>query len=195
MLSTISTAMTAVQMMVGDGDSPELVIVSDPGSSGSRVLIIRHPQSGRTYAVKCVKSGRVSLVEEIARREIIKPFLKDHLPEVLMIKHIGEYEVMVSECRGETLHSLIINALISHDQLKRMWHEVVSTLVEMWQQTRHYPFMDMLCPRYHKARCQRIAHGVYSMMINGIKIADCASLQVIINGENLSIFANTIQSS
>lgn len=184
MLSTISTAITAVQMMVGDGASPELVIVSDPGSSGARVLIIRHPQGGRTYAVKCVKSGRVSLVEEIARREIIKPFLKDHLPEVLMIKQIGEYEVMISECRGEqTLHSLIINSLMSHDQLKRMWHEVVSTLVDTWQQTKYYPFMDMLCPRYHKARCQRIADGIYSMMINGVKITDCASLPIIINGE------------
>ncbi len=171
-------------MMVGDDASPELVVVSDPGSSGARVLIIRHPQSGHTYAVKCVKNGRVSLVNEIARREIIKPFLKDHLPEVLMIKQIGEYEVMVSECKGEqTLHSLIINALMPHDQLRKTWCEVVVSLVKTWQQTKHYPFMDMLYPRYHKTRCQRIIDGVHSVVINGIKIADCISMPVIINGE------------
>lgn len=180
----VSIAMKAVQMIVGDDASPELVIVSDPGSSGARVFIIRHSQSDRTYAVKCVKGGRVSLVEEIARREVIKPFFKDHLPEVLLIQRIGEYEVMVSECKGrQTMHSLIINALMPHDRLKETWHEVVLSLVETWQQTKHYPFMDMLCPRYHKARCHRIANGISSMAINGVRIADYASVPVIINGE------------
>jgi len=180
----VFTAMQAVRMMVGDDTSPELVIVSDPGSSGARVFIIRHPRSGLIYAVKCVQNGRVSLVEEIARREIIRPFFLEHLPEVLMIQRLGEYEVMISECRGEqTLHSLIINSLMPQDQLRMVWHEVVSTLVGTWQRTKYYPFMDMLCPRYFKARCQRITDGVRSLVINGIRIADCISMPVVINGE------------
>lgn len=184
MSSIVLTAMKAVQMIVGDDASPELVIVSDPGSSGARVFIIRHPHSDRTYAVKCVKNGRVSLAEEVARREVIKPFFLDHLPEVLLIQHFGGYEVMISECRGEqTLHSLIINSLMPQNQLRRIWHEVASTLIGTWQQTKYYPFMDMLCPRYHKARCQRITDGVRSLVVDGIRISDCISMPTIINGE------------
>ena len=193
MSDLVFTAMKAVQMMIGNDISPELVIVSDPGSSGARVFLVRHSHNNRTYAVKCVRSSRVSLMEETARRKIIEPFLSDHLNRILSIQHIGEYEVMISECKGKhSLHSLIINSLMPQSQLKGIWQEVVKTLIEMWKQTRHYPFMDKLCPRYHKTRSQRITDGVYALKMDGIKISDCASMPTIINGEEFPSIQETL---
>ena len=193
MSDIVFTAMKAVQMMVGDDTSPELVIVSDPGSSGARVFIIRHPSSHHAYAVKCVRNGRISLADEIAKREIIEPLLLDHLPKILSIQQLGEYEVMISECRGEqTLHSLIVNSLMPQSRLTKLWREIVTTLIGTWKQTKHYPFMGELCPRYHKARCQRITEGVYALTVNGIRIADCASMPVIVNGEEYPSIRQTL---
>ena len=193
MSDIVSVAMKAVQMMVGDNTSPELVVVSDPGSSGARVFLIKHPRSNITYAVKCVKNGRVSLIEEIARRAIIEPFLSAHLPKILSIQCIGEYEVMISECGGEqSLHSLIINSLLPQSRLRSIWHDVTEILTGIWQETRYYPFMDKLCPRYHQTRCQRITDGVYALEFNGISISDCVSMPIIINGEEYPSIQNTI---
>lgn len=184
MLPAIDVAMKALRKMLGDDTNLRLVGVSEPGTSGAQVLLIRKTDSTKVYAVKCIRYGRVTLAEEVSRHEIIRPFFKDHLPNILWIGQVDEHEVMVSECRGEhTLHAMVVNSLMPHDRLRAIWEEIVVYLTEVWRTTEYRPFMEELCPRYHQARCQRIREGILGLTLYGVELRNCLSLPLIINGE------------
>ena len=182
MSEIVRVATKAIRMMLREQDDPELVLISSPGSSGARVSIFRHSRTDSLYAVKCVKNSRVSLVEEIARKEILMPYLRDHLPEVLWCQIVDGFEVMISECKGvHTLHHLIINSDAPHSCLLVVWKDVVETLVHMWEASQH-PFQETLCPRFFPARVQRIQDGLRCMTIGNIQLSECWDIPVIING-------------
>ena len=178
----VRVATKAMRMMLREQDDPEIVLISFPGSSGARVSIFRHSRTGSLYAVKCVKSSRVSLVNEIARREILTPYLRDHLPRVLWCQIVDGFEVMSSECTGvHTLHHLIINSNAPHNRLLAVWKDVVETLAHTWKTSQHQ-FQEVLCPRFFPARVQRIKEGLRSAVVGDIQLSECWDLPVIING-------------
>lgn len=184
MLQVIDVAMKALRLMLGDDASLRLVGVSELGTSGAHVFLIRRMDSAQTYAVKCVRGGRITLAEEISHHQIIQPFFGDHLPNVLWLGQIDGHEVMVSECRGgHTLHSMIMHSLLPQNRLRAIWEEIVTHLTKVWGVTRHSPFMMELCPRYHPARCQRVKDGVLELTLSGVEIRNCLSLPLVINGK------------
>lgn len=178
----VLTASKAVGMMLGEDIKPELVVISSPGSSGARVSIIRDARTGHLYAVKCALNTRVSLSDEMAKREFLTPYLSGHIPKVLWCGTIDGFEVMISECRGmHTLHGSIINSNSPHSELKTVWSDVLSSLVGMWEQSSHR-FYSALCPRYYPKRVKRIQEGVRETIINNICIGDHLDLPIVING-------------
>ncbi|MBU1202492.1 hypothetical protein KKH39_00375 [Patescibacteria group bacterium] len=182
MSEIVRVATKAMRMMLGEQDDPELVIISFPGSSGARVSIFRHSRTNSLYAVKCVTGSRVSLVDEIGRRELLVPYLRNHLPRVLWCQVVDGFEVMISECRGiNTLHHLIVNSDMPHSRLLAVWKDVVESLACMWKTSQHQ-FQESLCPRFFPARLQRIKYGVVSAVVGGVKIADCWNIPVVVNG-------------
>ena len=182
MSEVVRVATKAMRMMLREQDDPELVLISFPGSSSARVSIFRHSRTNSLYAVKCVKNSRISLVDEIARKEILTPYLWDHLPKILWCQIVDGFEVMISECKGlHTLHHLIINSDVPHSRLLAVWKDVVETLVRTWKTSQH-PFQEALCPRFFPSRVQRIKEGLRSTMIGNIQLSECWDLPVIING-------------
>jgi len=49
-------AAAAIRKMSGGMEDPELVLLTLPGSSGSRVVIFRNAKCGRLLAVKCASN-------------------------------------------------------------------------------------------------------------------------------------------
>jgi hypothetical protein len=182
MSEIVRVATKAIRMMLREQDDPELILISFPGSSGARVSIFRHSRTNFLYAVKCVKNSRVSLVDEIARKEILIPYLRDHLPKVLWCQIVDGFEVMISECTGvHTLHRLITDSNMPQVYLLAVWKDVVETLVHMWKISQH-KFQEALCPRFFPARIQRIKEGLQSVVFGGVRLSECWDLPVIING-------------
>ena len=148
MSEIVRVATKAIRMMLGEQDDPELVLISFPGSSGARVSIFRHSHTNSLYAVKCVIGSRISLVDEIGKREILVSYLRNHLPRILWCQVVDGFEVMISECSGiHTLHHLIVNSDMPHSRLLAVWKDVVESLVRMWKSSQHQ-FQESLCPRF-----------------------------------------------
>jgi hypothetical protein len=121
-------------------------------------------------------------VDEIGRREILVPYLLDHLPQVLWCHVVDGFEVMISECRGiHTLHHLIVNSDIPHSNLLIVWKDVVESLVRMWKSSQHQ-FQESLCPRFFPTRLGRIRDAVISAQVGNVNLADCWNLPVVVNG-------------
>lgn len=193
MSEIVRVATKAMRMMLGEQNDPELVLISFPGSSGARVSIFRHSRTNSLYAVKCVIGSRVSLVDEIGKREILVPYLRNHLPRVLWCQVVDGFEVMVSECRGvHTLHHLIVNSDMPHSRLLAVWKDVVESLVRMWKSSQHQ-FQESLCPRFFPARLRRIKDGVNSAVVGGVKLADCWNLPVVVNGNEYSSVSESFE--
>jgi hypothetical protein len=173
MSEIVRVATKAMRIMLGEQDDHELVLISFPGSSGARVSIFRHSHTNSLYAVKCVVGSRVSLMDEIGKRETLVPYLRNHLPRVLWCQVVDGFEVMISECRGiHTLHHLIVNSDMPYSRLLAVWKDVVESLVRMWKSSQHQ-FQEPLCPRFFPARLRRIKDGVGSAVVGGVKLADC----------------------
>src|SRR3989339_285110 len=193
MSEIVRVATKAMRMMLGEQDDPELVLISFPGSSGARVSIFRHSHTNFLYAVKCVIGSRVSLVDEIGKREILVPYLRSYLPRVLWCQVVDGFEVMISECRGvHTLHHLIMNSDMPHRRLLAVWKDVVESLVNMWKSSQHQ-FKESLCPRFFCSRLQRIKSGVNSTVIGGVKLADCWNLPIVVNGNKYSSISESFE--
>ncbi len=193
MSEIVRIATKAMRMMFREQDDPEFVLISFPGSSGARVSIFRHSRTNSLYAVKCVKNSRVSLVDEIARKEILMPYLRDHLPKVLWCQIVDSFEVMISECKGvHTLHHLIINSDVPHSRLLVVWKDVVETLVHTWK-TSQRPFQEVLCPRFFPARVQRIQDGLRRMAIGNIQLSECWDLPVFVNGNEYPSVSESLE--
>jgi len=191
MSEIVKIATKAIRTMLGRNDT-ELVLIASPGSSGARVFIFRNQLTGSLYAVKCSQGARISLMEEVARREILVPYLRDHLPEVLRCQIIDGFEVMISECSGiQTLHNLIMNSGTSDRHLFGIWKDVVDTLVHTWLASQHQ-FQEELCPRYFPARINRISNGLQDVFIAGIKLSKCWQMPVIVNGNRYQSIADSI---
>lgn len=193
MSEVVRVATKAMRMMFREQDDPELVLISFPGSSGARVSIFRHSRTDSLYAVKCVKSSRVSLVDEIARKEILMPYLRDHLPRVLWCQMVDGFEVMISECAGvHTLHHLIITSDVPHSRLLAVWKDVVETFVHTWKTSQHQ-FQEALCPRFFPARLQRIKDSVRSAVIGDVQLSECWNMPIVINGNEYSTLSESLE--
>lgn len=193
MSEIVRVAMKAMRMMLREQDDPELVLISFPGSSGARVSIFRNSHTNSLYAVKCVKSSRVSLVDEIVRREVLTPYLRDHLAQVLWCQIVDGFEVMISECTGiHTLHHLIVNSNIPHNRLLAVWKDVVETIVRMWKNSKHQ-FQKTLCPRFFPARMERIRDGLRSVVAGGVQLSECWDAPIIINGKEYSSLSESLE--
>lgn len=193
MSEIVRVATKAMRMMLGEQGDFELIPISFPGSSGARVSIFRHSRTNSLYAVKCVIGSRVSLVDEIGKREILVPYLWNHLPRILWCQVVDGFEVMISECRGiHTLHHLIVNSDMPHNRLLDVWKDVVESLVRMWKSSLHQ-FQEQLCPRFFPARLQRIKDGVGSTLVGGVNLADCWNLPVFVNGDEYSSISESFE--
>lgn len=183
-MSEIYIMTEAIRMMLGEQSNPELVFLSPPGSSSAKISIFRCSRTSSLYAVKCIATGsRVSLIDEIERRKILIPYLRNHLPRVLWYQVMNGFEVMISECGGmHTLHHLVVSSDMPHSYLLAVWEDVVKSLVRMWKSSQHQ-FQESLCPRFFPARLRRIRNGVSSALVSGISLADCWDLPVVINGK------------
>jgi len=193
MSEIVRVATKAMRMMLGEHDDPELAPISFPGSSGARVSIFRHSRTNSLYAVKCVSGSRVSLMDEMGKREILVPYLRDHLPRVLWCQVVDDFEVMISECAGvHTLHHLIVSSDVPHSRLLVVWQDVVETLVRTWKASQHQ-FQEALCPRFFPARLQRIKDGVRSSVIGGVQLSKCWNMPIIINGSEYSSLSESLE--
>ena len=182
MSEIVRVATKAMRMMLGERDDPELILLSFPGSSGARVSLFRHTRTNSLYAVKCVAQSRVSLIDEIGRRDTLTPYLPDHLPQVLWCQVLDGFEVMISECKGiHSLHHLIINSNVPHSRLLEVWKDFIEALLRMWQSSEHQ-FNEALCPRFFPARLGRIKQGIRNATVGNIKLSECWDMPVVVNG-------------
>ncbi|KKQ98653.1 MAG: hypothetical protein UT24_C0009G0154 [Candidatus Woesebacteria bacterium GW2011_GWB1_39_12] len=152
------------------------------GSSNSKVYIYGDTQKEVFYAVKCVKDPRLSLFDEYARYLTLSKYYKN-LPEVLNVQKVGNYEIMISNAYGtETLHRLICSKPKTCSKCLSIWSDVVFSLVDVWEQTKHN-YLSEESPRPYKPRLERITKGVKEIKISdNIKLENYFNLPLKING-------------
>lgn len=193
MSEIVRVATKAMRMMLGEQYDPELILLSFPGSSGARVSLFRHARTNSLYAVKCVARSRVSLVDEIGRRNALTPYLQDHLPQVLWCQVLDGFEVMISECKGiHSLHHLITNSNVAHSRLLEVWKDFIGALLRMWQRSEHR-FNEALCPRFFPDRLGRIQQGIHTATVGNIKLSECWDMPVVVNGSEYQSISKSFE--
>lgn len=193
--NAVSVSTKAMNLLFENMSTPELILISLPGSSGARVSIFKSSDSTSLYAVKCARDTRISLSDEVAKREILTKFIPGHLPRVLWVGRIEEFETIISECNGiHTLHNLIVSGDLPHDQLLSIWKDVVDAIVGIWSNSKTYPFDRSLCPRNFSQRIDRIASGLYGKSIFGVELSKIWNKDVYVNGKVYPSIADTLKS-
>ena len=168
-----------------DNFGSELVLISPPGSSGARVSIFKSSDEKSLYAVKCARSTRISLSDEVERKEILTQYIPEHLPKILWVGKVEGFEAIISECSGlQTLHNLIMGSEMPHDKLLSIWNDVVVSLVTMWGNSKTFPFRKDLCPRVFSERIKRIRKGLCQRSISGVPLSGILHKKVRINGQD-----------
>lgn len=168
-----------------DNFSSELVLISPPGSSGARVSIFKSSDEKSLYAVKCARSTRISLSDEVKKKDILSKYIPEHLPKVLWVGNIEGFETIISECNGlQTLHNLIMGSELPHDQLLSIWDDVLVSLITMWSNSKTFPFSKNLCPRIFTERIKRIKKGLNEISISGIPLSEILYKKININGRD-----------
>jgi thiamine kinase-like enzyme len=188
----VRVATKAMKTMLGDQCELELVLLSSPGSSGARVSIFRHLRTGNLFAVKCASNSRISLQNEISRREHLVPHFREHLPHVLSCQIVEDYEVMISECRGiNTLHQIIMRSEWPHERTLGIWNDIAQSLLSMWHKTtcRYEPALN---PRNFAARLERIENGLKPVTIGDFCISKIWDSPVRVNNVQYPSLGETI---
>jgi hypothetical protein len=181
MAEGLLTAVKAVQTVLGWGASINTIAVPSSGTSNAFVAILSDVKSKQRCVVKCVRDGRISLIEEVARKNILVPYLAEHLPEVIWCGIIDEFEVLLVECRGvQTLHDMIVVSVLSQSSGRAIWKDVTSSLLNMWQNSRHR-YEARLCPRFYPKRADRIRTGVSTFLRDQFSSEGIEQYPVIIN--------------
>ena len=182
---TVRISTKAMNDFSRDNFSPELVLISPPGSSGARVSIFKSSDERSLYAVKCARSTRISLSDEVKREGILTQYIPEHLPKILWVGKVEGLETIISECSGlQTLHNLIMGSELPHDQLLSIWGDVVASLITMWSDSKTFPFREDLCPRIFSERIKRIRNGLNQRSILDTPLSDILHKEVNINGRD-----------
>ena len=172
----------------------ELILISPPGSSGARVSIFKSADTEFLYAVKCARDTRISLSDEVRKRDILAKYIPSHLPEILWTGDVEGFETIISECNGvHTLHNLIINGDLPHDQLLSIWEDAVSSFITVWKNSKTFPFNKDLCPRDFSKRIERIAKGLYEKTIMDVKLSNIWDKNIYVNGEEYPSIAQMLE--
>lgn len=184
MSESLLVAMSVVQKLSGENVTPELVHMSDSGSSGARVYVLRHPLTNHSYAVKCVKSSRVSLFDEVARYGVLQSYFDKHLPKILLVDNVGDYEVLVSEAHGtQTLHNLIQHSTLPQSVMVSIWNDVLEQLSSnVWIASKHTPYEPSLSPRHFISRYNRVTASLKSLHVGGVPLSEHFEKPIILNG-------------
>lgn len=195
MNDVIRIATAAIRMMSGGKEDPELVLLTLPGSSGSRVVIFRNAHTGHFYAVKCASEPRVSMKKEATNRDSLAHFMPNRVPSVLWEGEIEGRSVLVSECAGlGTLHSLILNGDVPLDELSAVWSEFLTELRVMWRVSRCGGFDEGAAPRPYVARLERVKNGVLGCRIGSVNLSGCWTMPILVNGAQCPSLAESFAS-
>lgn len=172
------------------GRKCQFLYVSGPGSSPSKVYMFKD-EKNKMYAVKICNTNisRVSLYEEVKNVDFLKPFLKEHLPNIIYIGKYKNLEIMISECLG------IDNFFSSYSLNKKpiqfyfnIWNSVLLEILNMWKNSKNYNYKPALNPRNNAERIKRIKTGVLNTKYNNYSINTITDLKIEVNGvEYLSL--------
>ena len=112
-----------------DNSENDYIKMSDIGSSGSKIIILKNYLDDKVYAVKCARKPRISLEEEAERRKKLEPFLDSHLPNIILNTTKKEFDIMVSECKGiENLFSAILKGNKPLNYYLNIWNSFLNEL-------------------------------------------------------------------
>lgn len=166
------------------GSKCELLYISSPGSSPSKVYMFKD-ENNKMYAVKIcnINISRVSLYNEVKNAELLKPYLKTHLPKIIYIGKYKDFEIMISECFGidNFFTSYSLNKKPIQFYLK-IWSKVLLEIINTWRNSKSYDYDPNLNPRNNNNRIKRIEKGVLNVEYNGYSINSIKHLKVEING-------------
>lgn len=154
------------------------------GSSGASVSFVRDSACGRTYAVKSAVRGRVSLQTECRRRESIRPYLAERLPDILWCGEIDGHEVLVSDCpTTRTLGSRVADLTTDDGVLQEIWTTFLDEIARMWSLSRsQYRSEGQVRP--FPQRLVRIREGLKACLSDCLPDRDVLDLPLVVNEES-----------
>ena len=161
-----------------------LLYVSSPGSSPSKVYMFKD-KNDNMYAVKVcdVRFSRVSLFKEVDNMKHLLPFLKEHLPKIIYIGKIKNYEIMVTQCFGiDNFYNSIISAKKPIKIYLNIWENILFELMSMWKNSINVKYSADKNPRNNVQRFLRIKTGVLGTTYNGYNINSIKNMVIQING-------------
>jgi aminoglycoside phosphotransferase len=178
-------ASAAVRQLMGNKEDPELVLLTLPGSSGSRVVIFRNVRTGRLLSVKCAREPRVSLAKEAENHRYLQGYLGDRLPSILWYGSVEDRDVLISECAGlTTLHTRIMGGDVPMEQSLDVWRDYLDRLQAMWISSRRDGFRMDECPRVFPARLERIRNGVRTSVLENVSLSERWDCPIEVNGRD-----------
>lgn len=175
----------------------ELEMVSTPGSSQSRVYIFRN--ANKYIAVKVSRNDahpRVTLKKEVENRKSILSFLPHHTAKVYCLGRYDEHDILVYQCIGDaTLHSEYVHRNIASSELRKIWHDVVEKITDMWLVSKEPVTEKTIFARDFDERLIRISESLKTLPIgeHGETLFDYYCLPIIVNGERCSSIAQMLE--
>lgn len=162
----------------------DLIHISSPGSSGSRVYLFKSRIHEKLYALKYVKNNRISLKEEEKRHDLLQKYLPKHIPSVIYNTVVNDYQIMISECPGtNNLYNEILYGMRPHTTLQSIWNDVLESIGDMWITSKRECFLEEKNPRNFDSRFERIKNGLLNYKFqNDFILRDYQHLTIQVNG-------------
>ncbi len=163
-----------------------LQMISDPGSSQSRVYLFR--VSDKLIAVKqgsvVHEDYRPNVIDEALKRNIITPYLNNHVAEVFWCGNYKNRQYMIYECAGQAnLHSEVLSRNLSMDDVATVWNDVLENLTSMWIASKQPITNKTVYARDYDSRYNRVVMGVTERLTQLLpNQSDIFDSELIING-------------
>lgn len=165
-------------------DTCTLMYIASPGSSPSKVYMFKDSKN-KMYAVKLcnIKISRVKLQNERKNKEFLKPYLLEHLPKIIGTFEVGDYELMISECKGvDSLYTSLINNKKTMDFHYKIWKNFLKELMSMWNLSKGV-YISEKNPRNNIIRIKRIEAGLLNAQYNGYTLKELWDKTIVINNK------------
>lgn len=167
-------------------NSVKLQMISDPGSSQSRVYLYRNNNQLIAIKQSTISHGyRPDLLLEATKRDVIIPYLKTNVARIFWRGCHNNKQYMIYECIGQnSLHQQILLRNLSSQDIFSVWNDMLNKILNMWDKSRQPVDLNTTYARDYTLRFERIEEYLHKFFDKlSLNLSNVLSAPVRVNGK------------
>lgn len=152
------------------------------GVSGTIVVVVKNEIGKNVLKLGDPSNLRNTIQQELQRRNLLLPYLGDHLPGIISFNHFDGMEVMQIDYAGDyNLHQIVTGGLYPDNIVETVFSEILEAKRKLWLGTLK-PFDRHDCLRDYGSRAAELAGRLNNLVLGGKLVSDMLDLPVVVNG-------------